>query len=161
MRKTIVQAVANRAPTGDTLESWAQREVQPLLQELRARANSSFDACYQKSTLGDAAWTNAWTSDELPHATVWLVTVTIVAKATAIAAGRNAYIRRGLFYREAVGAGQEGATLSVYTNESVAACDVRLQLGATLTNQIQVDVVDAGGGQTMNWNVHVVMDFVG
>lgn len=145
MATTIFRAVSERAlGKAEELLFWANREVIPVLREMRDALNLETVQRFRVNTLATGLFANIWTSDAMPTDSAWLVEAKVIARAISGTAQRCTYIRRGLFYNESGTVTQQGATDATYTNESAAGCDVRLQVSG---QTIVLDVQDDGASQ--------------
>lgn len=141
MKNTIEQGLSPRdLSDAEDLLPWANKELRPLVKQIRAALNSEYTATFKVTTPGDGAFTNVWTSDALPTNSAWLIEV----RAIGFVAGSTdacGYIRRGIFYNDDGTVAQVDTTTDEYTEEANAACDVRLQVSG---QTIQFDVKDDG-----------------
>lgn len=145
MPTTIPRAVSGREVSKpEDLSAWANKEVMPVLRDLRAASN--YEAVIKKEldTAGTAVFTNIWTSESMPTDSTWLTEVRITGTS---ATQHCAYVLRGVFGNTAGAVAQVGTTSIEYAEESAAGLDVQLVVsGQTVT----LDVKDDGAG-TFVW----------
>lgn len=77
MKPTVTKAVSGRPVKAESLEDWANKEVVPVLQQLRAASNFSGVERAEVTTAGAGVATVIWTSPEMPTDASWLVTATV------------------------------------------------------------------------------------
>ncbi len=151
MKATVEQAVSDRPVKEDDLTFWANKEVIPLLKKLRDAVNQIVAGAFTLTTAASGAFTNIWTSDPVPTDTTWGVRVRVVGHSTAGAAQTADYGRVATFRNTAGTVAQVGATQSLWSIETAAAMDVRVQVSG---QTIQVDVRD-DGVSTVAWKAYV------
>jgi len=136
MKATVEKPVRTRGVKPEELTTAVNRELLPLLIQLREALNIRYIAPFEITTSGTGAWTTIYTSDDIPVGQDWLVEAEIRAKATG---ARSAWIIRGLFYNDGTTA-QSGSTVLEY-EQNLSTFDVRFSV---VGNHITVDVKDNG-----------------
>lgn len=151
---TIRRAASDRQlKDADDLIPWANREMIPLVKDIREFANQDGSQVFTLSTAGTGAFATIWTSDAMPTNSTWHVYVKVQARTTAGAAQACSYTREAYFTSVAGVASQVGATASIATFESAAAADVQFALsGQTVLFQVKDD-----GVSTFAWKCRVVV----
>jgi hypothetical protein len=133
--------------TTEDLLRWANKEAIPLLRQLRARLNDTYNAVFELSTAATGAFTSVWTSDAMPTDSAWMVEIRVIGRATAGTDQRTSYVARGTFYNDSGVVAQQGSTSSDYVEESAAGCDFRFAVvGQTVTFDVKDD-----GASTFGW----------
>lgn len=143
MKATVEKPVRTRGVKPDELTTTVNRELLPLLIQVREALNIHYTASFELPTAATGAWTTIYTSDDIPVGQDWLVEAEIRAKAST---ARSAWIIRGLFYNTGSAAAQEGSTVVEYS-QTVAAFDVRFSVAS---NHFTVDVLD-DGALSVDW----------
>jgi hypothetical protein len=136
MKATVERPVRTRGVKNEELTTWANRELLPLLIQVRDGLNIRYLAPFEITTPGDGQWTTIYTSDDIPVGQDWLISAEIRATAST---ARSAWFIRGMFYNDGTVA-QEGTTAVEYSQTS-ASFDVRF---AVTDNHLTVDVQDDG-----------------
>jgi len=151
MKNTVPTAVSDRAVTKDALDTWVNKEARPLLQEARRALNTEAAQVATLTTAATGAFANIWTSDPVPTDSSWSVHVRVLGQSTAGAAQTADYGRVALFRNTAGTLAQVGATQALWSIETAAAMDVRLQVsGQTVTLDVRDD-----GVSTIAWKAHI------
>jgi len=136
VKATVERPVRTRGVKDSEVTEYINRELIPLLLQMREATNTRYTAPWTITTAGTGAWTTIYTSDDIPVGQDWLVEAEIRAKASS---ARSAWIIRGLFYNNGTTA-QEGSTVVEYMQTS-ASFDVRFSV---TDNHFTVDVQDDG-----------------
>lgn len=135
----------------EELVPWANKEILPLLRESRGALNQVSAGAFTLSTAGTGAFTTVWTSDAMPTNSTWHVRATVNGMSTAGAPQQAAYVREAYFANVAGVVAQVGATASISTFETAAACDVQFVVsGQTALLQVRDD-----GVSTFAWKTRV------
>ena len=75
---TVPRGVSPRYVKPKELEVWANREVIPLLGQLRGVANYRTTQKFYTTTAGDGAWTTVWQSEQMGRNQVWALEASLV-----------------------------------------------------------------------------------
>jgi len=127
---------------------WANREVQPVLAQLRTVANAKGTERVTGSTLGAGAYVRIWESIELPTDAAWSLAATVAGmSSTAGGAERAAYLIGGLAASVAGAVTLTGSTV-IHSQETAAGIDARFGIDG---RTVYLEVRDAAAG---------AMDFV-
>lgn len=155
MRLTIPTAVPSReVPTVlGKVVAWANKEVMPVLRQLRDAANLEAALGAEVTTGGGGAFAQLWVSDPMPTNRSWLVEVRVIGRSSSGPAQTVGYIVRGLFQNLDGVVTQIGATSTSFTGESDAGFDIRLQVSG---QAVAVEVQDDGVSPT-RFNAKVVL----
>lgn len=148
MKTTVERPVRTRGVSTEDLPEAVNREVFPLLLQVREALNVRYTAPFEYTTEATGAWTTVYTSDDIPEDQSWLVTTEVRASASNV---RSAWVIKGLFYNSG-GAAQEGATVVEYS-QNASSFSVRY---AVADNHFTVDVQD-DGSLTVDWLCIVAM----
>lgn len=148
MKPTVSTAVSDRPVAEEGLVEWANREIQPVLNQLRTGANARGIERVSGTTDGAGTYLRVWASVEPPTDAAWHVTATVAAMSSAAGGTeRAAYLLGGLVSSIAGAVTLTGST-AVYSFETTGTIDARL--GVT-GRTAYIEVRDTGGG---------AMDFV-
>lgn len=131
MKLTAPFALSSRPIEQNGLLFFINREATVLLRQLRTFANALGTEVNSADSLGAGAYVRVWTSDALPTDAAWTITANVVGVSTSGAAQRASYGLAGLFESTAGTISQIGATTSLWTIESAAACNARFGVDAT------------------------------
>lgn len=146
--KNPIPPVSAREVVQDSTLPWINKEAIPVLRVLKKRA----DAAPSVVTLsydsdGAGTYLTLW-SETIPTDRTWFVTAQVLGR---VAAHNAAYQISGLFKNDSGTSAQVGATASVVSIESDAACDARFSLsGSVLSVQARDD-----GSHVMTWKAIV------
>lgn len=122
-----------------------------LVNATKRALDQRYEATFTLATAATGVMTTVWTSDALPLSSAWEVHAVVLGRATAGGSGRARLVLEALFYRDAAGAVQEGATLAAVTIRSVAALSAQFAVsGNSILLQVQDDAV-----LTMSWSAMV------
>lgn len=143
--KNTVQAAAVKEGRSDDRE-WAD-----LINGAKKALDQRYEATFTKRTTASGVMETIWASDDMPLNSAWEIQATILGRASAGGTARARYVLEGLFYRDAAGSAQEGATLASVTIESVAAFGVQF---ATSGNGVILQVQD-DGVRTVSWSAMI------
>jgi hypothetical protein len=152
MKTTVQRAVSDRPVNkAEDLLDVVNREVLPVMRDMRSAINVTTDQTFKLTTAATGAFSNIWTSDALPTNSDWFIKADIRGRA---AADTVQYEIRGTFYNRAGTVGQQGSTATIYSVESAAAADVRLQaVGQTITLDVKDD-----GASTFYWDALITAE---
>lgn len=146
MNPTIAKPLRQRLVTTEDLSYWANRELIPLLSQVKGVLDQVYLTKATIPTVHTGTFTTIWASPDLALGFEWLIEAQIQAHATT---ARSAWIIRGLFTNPGTIA-QEGATAAVYT-QTVAGFAVRFLV---VSNHVEVQVQD-DGVLSVNWGAWI------
>lgn len=153
MKATVQRALSERQVGEPDVVPFLNKEIVPLLRDIRTAHNLETVQQFTLSTAHTAAFTTIWTSDPMPTNSTWHVRVKCTAITTAGTAQQCAYVREGYFANVAGVVSQVGATASISTFESAAAADVQFAVsGQTILFQVKDD-----GASTFAWKATVTL----
>lgn len=121
--------------------AWANKEVMPVLRQLRDAANLEGALGTEVTTAGTGVFTQLWQSDPMPTSASWLIEARVLGRTTTAAPVQTAgYVVRGLFQNDAGVVTQIGVTAADFTAESDPGYDIRMQVsGQTVVLEVQDD----------------------
>lgn len=128
MRLTVEQAVADRAVEEKDLATAVNKEILPLLRQLRTGANAvGRERPTPVTSDGAGTYVVTWTSDVLPSEAVWEVE----ARVAGVGGAQRATYRLIQTVTSIAGVvAALGATTTVHAQETAAACDARVTVDA-------------------------------
>lgn len=144
MKPSVSQAVSGRPISKEALTDWANREAQPLLQQLRKFANARGVEKQDGLTDGAGTFLQIWASDTLPADATWMLTATIAATSDAAAGARKA-----AYLLTAIASSVDGtvsllAQSTLWDHETDAAFDARFAVsGRTVFLEVSDGAVAA------------------
>lgn len=148
MKPSVEQAVSDRPVVERVLESWVNRELTPLLREIRSVLNMRGVSKGEADGTTLSAYATVWTSAEMPTDATWNVEAFVVGCAQAAGGAQHAsYVLTGTFQSVAGTVSQLGATTSVASAESNAAIDARFGVA---DRTVYIEARDDGVG-LMSW----------
>lgn len=139
---TVPLGVAQRSVDQDMLEIWANRELVPLLSQIRGALNYKSTQKVIATTDGAGTWKTLWLSEAMPYDGVW------VMEAMAIGIGateRAAYSLNAVCESTAGTVSDLGYTV-VSRNETDELCSVRSYVdtsGRTIALQVKDNASEA------------------
>lgn len=148
-RTTAETPVSDLPVRAEVLEPWANREVQPLLRQLRKGANAkSVERPDPVFSDGAGTYVTLWTSPELPQDGLW----TLVAEVNGVGgSARASYLMVTSIQSIAGVVTPLGLTTVVHQNETHTACDARFAYDATLRT-VKVEACDEAATE-MLWSL--------
>lgn len=123
---------------------WANREIKPLLDQVRAFANARGVERQEGVTDGLGTFLQVWVSDELPTDAAWTLTASVVGSSDAAGGAKKAgYVLAGLASSIAGTVTLTGQSV-LFSAETDAACDARFGVtGRTVFLEVRDDAVSA------------------
>ena len=150
MESTVSPPISSREikEEVEVVAAWANKEAIPVLRELREFANAEQVLTTTGVSAGDGAWTTLWVSDPVPTGVAVRVIADVIGKSESEAV---CYQRAAFFMNEGGTLDQIDSTEAIWSFESAAGPDVRLQIsGQTITLEVQDD-----GADPFTWNAIV------
>ena len=145
MKLSVEQAIAERpvSPTeAATIGLWVNRQLIPLIKEIRAVLNMRGVEKASVTTTALGAYARLWTSVALPTDCTWSVEAYVVGTGPASGSQHASYVLTAGFSSTAGTVAQIGATTTTAT-ESDAAIDARFAVDAP-NRQIYLEARDDG-----------------
>ena len=155
MKLTVERALPERPVTAEVnaLAAFVNVDGAKVWQQLRAAANMLSRSSGTADTAGGGAYVTAWESDAMPTNATWRVTANVTGISISGTAQQASYLVTGTFISVAGAVSQLGATTSLSSHESAAACDARFAVDAT-ARTVAVEVRD-DAASPMRWTVVV------
>jgi hypothetical protein len=148
VKPTVATAVSARPVDDKGVVDWANREVVPVLSQVRDAVNVVGTQRVTGRTAGAGAYLKIWQSSDLPTDAAWNVSAYVTAMAAAPGGPERAAYFLGGLVSSVAGAVALVGTTTVYAQETTAAIDARF---GVLARGAYLEVRDAGAG---------MMDFV-
>jgi hypothetical protein len=147
VRLTVPTAVPTReVPTVlGKVVAWANKEVMPVLRQLRDAANLEGALGSEVTTGGAGTFGQLWQSDPMPTNSSWMIEARVIGRSTTGPVQTVGYVMRGLFQNDSGAVTQIGVSSTPFIAESDAGYEIRFVISA---QRIVLEVQDDGVSAT-------------
>jgi hypothetical protein len=143
MKATVTKAVSDRPVDKDGLVDWANRELIPMLAQMRTGINASITERQEGMTDGVGTFLQVWVSEEMPTDAAWAISASVAAVSADGGGKRAGYLLKALGSSVGGTVALDGLTV-LWDFETDAACDATLVVdGRRIVLQVRDDGVSA------------------